>query len=240
MLRLRTVKVVASMEELKAVACEKKLISTINAHSYNVVRKDADFEKALEQSDLLLPDGISIVWAYRLLRNESIVKISGWDFFCMEMERLNKIGGSCFFLGSSENTLQAIHERARKDYPNIKVYSFSPLYKPVFSVSDNEQMISEVNRVRPDLLWIGMTAPKQEKWAFEHFPELQVNGHIGCIGAVFDFYAGSVKRAPDWAIRIGMEWLYRLLKEPQRLWRRYLIGNTLFLKYLIKEWLFKD
>jgi N-acetylglucosaminyldiphosphoundecaprenol N-acetyl-beta-D-mannosaminyltransferase len=107
--------------------------------------------------------------------------------------------------------------------------TFSPPYKPEFSDEDNKRIIDAINDANPDLLWIGMTAPKQEKWVYVHRDSLNVNCHIGTIGAVFDFYAGTVKRAPLWWQRHGLEWLYRLLKEPKRMWRRYLVGNVLFL-----------
>ena len=95
-------------------------------------------------------------------------------------------------------------------------------------------MIRKVNDFNPDVLFIGMTAPKQEKWAYQHFNELEA-GHICCIGAVFDFYAGNIERAPGWMIDSGLEWLFRLLKEPRRMWRRYLIGNSKFIWLIIKE-----
>ena len=95
-------------------------------------------------------------------------------------------------------------------------------------------MIDAVNRVEPDVLFIGMTAPKQEKWAFKYYQMLNA-GHICCIGAVFDFYAGTVKRAPEWMISLGMEWFYRLIREPRRMWRRYLIGNIKFIGYILRE-----
>ena len=96
-------------------------------------------------------------------------------------------------------------------------------------------MIDAINAVKPDLLWIGMTAPKQEKWAYTHLDALEVNGHIGTIGAVFDFFAGTVERAPVRWQEHGLEWLYRLTKEPRRMWRRYIIGNALFLWNITKE-----
>jgi exopolysaccharide biosynthesis WecB/TagA/CpsF family protein len=133
------------------------------------------------------------------------------------------------FMGSSEKVLALIRERAAVDYPNLEVVTFSPPYKPEFSDEDNKQIIDAINNANPDLLWIGMTAPKQEKWVYVHRDSLNVNCHIGTIGAVFDFYAGTVKRAPLWWQRHGLEWLYRLLKEPKRMWRRYLVGNVLFL-----------
>jgi len=95
-------------------------------------------------------------------------------------------------------------------------------------------MIKAVNDFKPDVLFVGMTAPKQEKWAYAHFDELAV-GHVCCIGAVFDFYAGTVNRAPKWMISIGMEWLYRLISEPGRMWKRYLIGNTKFIWAVFRE-----
>jgi N-acetylglucosaminyldiphosphoundecaprenol N-acetyl-beta-D-mannosaminyltransferase len=95
-------------------------------------------------------------------------------------------------------------------------------------------MIDEINKCKPDVLFIGMTAPKQEKWAYEHFEKLEV-GHVCCIGAVFDFYSMRVKRAPQSFIDLGLEWFFRLIKEPRRMWNRYLVGNPKFLFYVIKE-----
>ncbi|HHV87122.1 MAG TPA: WecB/TagA/CpsF family glycosyltransferase [Petrimonas sp.] len=219
---------------LQEISQSKKLITTLNAHSFNTLHKDVFFREALKSSDMLLPDGISIVWALRLLIGEKLKKIAGDDLFRYEMERIHSKKGKCFFLGSSEETLNLIRKRAEKEYPDMEIYSYSPPYKPEFSEEESQNMIDAVNEIEPDVLFIGMTAPKQEKWAFKHFPQLNA-GHICCIGAVFDFYAGTVKRAPGWMISIGMEWFYRLVKEPKRMWRRYLIGNTLFIKHVLKE-----
>lgn len=212
----------------------KTLINTINAHSYNVSRTDAYFREALQQSDVLIPDGISVVLAMKWLSGQKLTKIAGADLFFYEMNRLQQNGGKVFFLGSSQATLDKIKARAAKEFPGVQVYTYSPPYKPAFSDEDNAGMLAAVNAVQPDVLFVGMTAPKQEKWAYQHYAQLQV-GHIGCIGAVFDFYAGTVKRAPGWMIKLGLEWLYRLVKEPQRMWRRYLIGNTKFVYYVVKE-----
>lgn len=133
------------------------------------------------------------------------------------------------FMGSSEKVLDLIVKRAAKVYPHLKVVTYSPPYKPEFSEEDNKAIIDAINAADPDLLWIGMTAPKQEKWTFSHWDELNIHCHVGTIGAVFDFFAGTVERAPVWWQRHGLEWLYRLLKEPKRMWRRYIIGNALFL-----------
>jgi len=221
-------------QPLESISRSKVLINTINAHSFNTACKDEDFKRALFSSDVLLPDGISVVWAMRLLKGLKIQKIAGADLFFYEMQRANETGGKCFFLGSSPETLEKIQKRAAIEYPNAQVFSYSPPYKNEFDVEDNMQMIKLINAVEPNVLFVGMTAPKQEKWAFQHFSQMMV-GHVCCIGAVFDFYAGTIQRAPKWMIQFGIEWLYRLIKEPRRLWRRYLIGNTKFLGYILIE-----
>ena len=139
------------------------------------------------------------------------------------------------FMGSSQKVLDLIVKRAAEVYPHLKVVTYSPPYKPEFSDEDNKAIIDAINAADPDLLWIGMTAPKQEKWTYSHWEELDIHCHVGTIGAVFDFFAGTVERAPIWWQRHGLEWLYRLLKEPKRMWRRYIIGNTLFLWNMLKE-----
>ena len=139
------------------------------------------------------------------------------------------------FMGSSEKVLDLIVKRAAEVYPHLKIVTYSPPYKPEFSEEDNMAIVEAINAADPDLLWIGMTAPKQEKWTYSHWNELNIHCHVGTIGAVFDFFAGTVERAPIWWQRHGLEWLYRLLKEPKRMWRRYIIGNTLFLWNMLKE-----
>ena len=139
------------------------------------------------------------------------------------------------FMGSSQRVLDLIVQRAAVDYPHLKVVTYSPPYKPKFSDEDNKAIIDAINAANPDLLWIGMTAPKQEKWTYSNWNELNIHCHVGTIGAVFDFFAGTVERAPIWWQEHGLEWLYRLFKEPKRMWRRYIIGNSLFLWNMTKE-----
>ena len=219
----------------------KFLIDTVNAHSFVVAQKDEAFAKALMNSDALLPDGISIVKACRWLGTENVPfeKIAGADLFAYEMGKLEAKGGTCFFLGSSPSTLEKIVERAAKEYPHIDIKTYSPPYKAVFSPEENQAMVDAVNAADPDLLWVGMTAPKQEKWLDEHWAELDIRCHAGAIGAVFDFFAGTVERAPRKWIDLGLEWFYRLLKEPRRTWRRYLVNNPKFCWLVLKEKLSK-
>lgn len=215
----------------------KLLINTINAHSYNTARKDALFAEALTKGNVLIPDGASIVKACRWIKAKSrpTERIAGWDLFEWEMNRLNKRSGKCFFMGSSEKVLSLIKQRARVEYPNIMVETYSPPYKPEFSEEDNRAIIRAIHEANPDLLWIGMTAPKQEKWTYSHWNELNIHCHVGTIGAVFDFFAGTVERAPVWWQQHSLEWLYRLIKEPKRMWRRYIIGNSVFMYHIMRE-----
>ena len=250
--RLKNLTILGSKAELATLPEGKLLINTINAHSYNTARKDALFAEALSQGDVLIPDGVSIVKACRQLKAKSQPKerIAGWDLFEFEMRKLEKesaemeskeqensslftlhssLQKTVMFMGSSQKVLDLIVERAAKVYPHLKVVTYSPPYKPEFSDEDNRAIVDAINAANPDLLWIGMTAPKQEKWTYSHWNELNIHCHVGTIGAVFDFFAGTVERAPMWWQRHGLEWLYRLLKEPKRMWRRYIIGNALFL-----------
>ena len=236
-MRLKDLTITTSKKDLSNLSDNKLLINTINAHSYNTALKDHLFSEALTKGDVLIPDGASIVIACKWLKAKSQPKerIAGWDLFVFEMEKLNARCGKCFFMGSSEKVLSLIKAKAAEVYPNITVETYSPPYKPEFTEEDNRAIIDAINKAKPDLLWIGMTAPKQEKWAYTHWNELDINCHCGTIGAVFDFFAGTVERAPIWWQEHSLEWLYRLLKEPKRMWRRYIIGNTLFIINIIKE-----
>ena len=236
-MRISDLRLTRSRAEMDAWPEGKFLVDTVNAHSFVVAQKDAAFADALRNADALLPDGISIVKACRWLgtKNAPVEKIAGADLFAYEMGKLEKKGGTCFFLGSSPETLARIVERAASVYPHVRIVTYSPPYKPAFSPEDNRAMLDAVHAADPDLLWVGMTAPKQEKWLDEHWSELQIHGHAGAIGAVFDFFAGTVERAPQKWIDLGLEWLYRLLKEPRRTWRRYLVDNPKFCWLVLKE-----
>lgn len=244
---LKSLEIFGSKEELASLPEGKLLINTINAHSYNTARKDSLFAEALTNGDVLLPDGVSIVKACKWIKAKSLPKerIAGWDLFVFEMEKLERESEELrtkseeskivMFMGSSQKVLDLIVKRAAEVYPHLKVVTYSPPYKTEFSDEDNKAIIDAIHAANPDLLWIGMTAPKQEKWTYSHWKELNIHCHVGSFGAVFDFFAGTMKRAPMWWQEHGLEWLYRLLKEPKRMWRRYIIGNTLFLWNMVKE-----
>ena len=214
----------------------KKLIQTINAYSYVMAERTPQFKQALQNADILIPDGFPIVLAAKLLKKQKIQKIAGADLFFHFMNILNNSNGRVFFIGSTEATLAKIQERAAQEFPNIHVATYSPPYKPKFTIEDSEKMTQAINAHNPDVVFVGMTAPKQEMWAEEH--KHDIHAHTICsIGAVFDFYAGTVQRAPQWMIQLKLEWFYRLIKEPKRMWKRYLVYSPLFFWDLFLYWI---
>jgi len=220
---------------LSSISLEgKTVISTINQYSYCIAREDDEFKWSLKESDILLPDGVGISMAYKLLEGGRIDKIAGDDMHTFLLKSLNERNGSCFYMGSSPTTLDKIKKRISNEYPNIAVGSYSPPFKPLFTDKENDDIIEAVNSFRPDVLFVGMTAPKQEKWSLAHKASLDTNV-ICSIGAVFDFYAGTVKRPSPLWVNLGLEWLVRLLKEPKRMWRRYIQYGFIFGKYMIVE-----
>ena len=213
------------------------ILNTINPHSFCVAKTDPAFRKALLQSDVLLPDGVGIVWAQRFLRGERIAKISGMDLFMHILEYAERQNDPSrkriFFMGSSENTLKRIQAKINRHYPSLVVEYLSPPFKPSFTESENEIIVEEIHAFQPYFLFVGMTAPKQEKWVFVNKPKLKVPV-ISSIGAVFDFYAETVRRpSPVW-VELGLEWLIRFLNEPRRLWRRVLISAPKFVSAVLQ------
>jgi N-acetylglucosaminyldiphosphoundecaprenol N-acetyl-beta-D-mannosaminyltransferase len=210
------------------------VINTINQYSFCIADKDKSFKKALLESDLLLPDGIAVVWSNYLLNNQKVRKISGADLHDFLLNKLNKEHGKCFYLGASDSTLGKIQKRLQKEYPNVQFSSFSPPYKSEFSKDDTLEMIEKINAFYPDVLFVGMTAPKQEKWVNEN--RGFINANVICsIGAVFDFYAGTIERPNKVFIGLGLEWFGRFLNEPRRMWKRYFYFGPVFLYWIFME-----
>lgn len=220
---------ISSSERGKFMACA-------NPHSLVQAKANPDFAEALRRADLLLPDGAGILLAARMLGVEIRERVAGMDFFLSLTMLLDQSGGGrIFFLGASPAVLENLRERLAHEFPNVEVVGvFSPPYKPQFSEQDNLEMIAAINAADANVLWVGMTAPKQEQWILQNRERLNVN-FIGAIGAVFDFYAGTKKRAPQWVCDLGLEWLPRLLREPKRLWRRTFVSGPLFFLAVIRQ-----
>jgi len=214
----------------------RKIFVCANPHSLVEANNDSKFQRAIRDADLVTPDGVGIIIASKILAGTIRKRVTGSDIFWGLSARLNEVGGkSYFFLGSTDATLASIKEKMCVEYPNIKFAgSYSPPYKPEFSAEDSRKMIESVNAAKPDVLWVGMTAPKQEKWIHQHRDQLNVK-FIGAIGAVFDFYVGNVKRSHPVFQKMGLEWLPRLLQEPRRLFRRNFVSSPLFLLRILGQ-----
>jgi N-acetylglucosaminyldiphosphoundecaprenol N-acetyl-beta-D-mannosaminyltransferase len=199
-----------------------------NPHSLVTAQRDPAFIRALCNAEQLVADGVGVALMAKLARVDVGPRITGTDYFLAVMSQLDRRGhASVYFFGSSESVLGKIEERLARDYPNVRVAgTCSPPFGS-WSAAENASMIERINAAAPDVLWVGMTAPKQEKWVEQNRARLDAR-LIGSIGAVFDFYAGVVPRAPGWMCASGIEWLYRLAREPRRLWRRNVVSTPLF------------
>lgn len=208
-------------------------VACANPHSLVVAQQDEPFRRALQSCSAVVADGSGVTFAARLLRTEVGPRITGTDFFQGTMQRLDQVGGKAFFLGSVDPVLDLIEQRVARDFPRVTVETLSPPFG-TWSPEQQAGIMQRIRAARPDVLWVGMTAPKQEKWIHAHAEECGVPV-IGAIGAVFDYYAGTVRRAPLWICKLGFEWLYRLLGEPRRLWRRTLVSGPQFAWLLLRE-----
>ena len=209
-------------------------IATANANTTMVAQKDREFFAALNDSDIMLPDGVGVVYASKILGGIIRKKIGGPDLFRELSRCANDRGGfRYFFLGSTEEVLGKIRENMQTRLPNIELAgTYSPPFDE-FSEEENQRIIETINKSRATVLWVGMTAPKQEKWIYRNRSRLKVP-IIGAVGAAFDYFTGTKKR-PQWMSDRGLAWLYRLIAEPRRLWRRYLISAPVFLYLVMKQ-----
>lgn len=213
-----------------------KCLAIVNPHSVETAHRDPEFAEAIRAADIVTPDGVGIVLASRILGAGIPEQVHGPDIFEQLCRQLNgkKAGTKMFFLGSTTENLKAIERKFSADFPNLEVVgTYSPPYKPRFSEEDLSRMIQIVNQSGADILWIGLGAPKQEKWAQACRDRLNVKV-IAPVGGVFDFYTERVKLPPKWVQKMGLIFLVRFLQEPKRLWRRNL-DSPVFLARVIRQ-----
>lgn len=201
-----------------------RVINTISPNSYGITTRDEEFKKALRNTDYLVLDGVYFAFSSLLLQGKNIKANQGPDVFYHFMNRLGEEGGKVFFLGSTQETLDRMSERTARDYSGIVFDTYSPPFKAEFSEAENKEMTSLVNAFKPDVLFVGMTCPKQEKWAIKHVQELNA-GLVVCIGNVFDWYAGTQKAIHPFWFKIKLGWLVRIFLRPE-VFRRN-IGNQM-------------
>ena len=204
-----------------------------NPHSAVTAQSDKNFLDALNDAEFVVADGTGISLISRISSSQSVPRITGHDYFYQLLDTLNKNGsGKVFFFGSTEPVLELIKKNLSATFPNITIVgTLSPPFRE-WSEEENNQMIDTINAADADILWVGMTAPKQEKWVYNNRGKLS-SPIIGSVGAVFDFIAGTHPRAPGWMSKFGLEWLYRLIREPKRMWKRNFVSTPKFILYLL-------
>ena len=201
------------------------IVNTLNAHSFNVALEDADFSLALRDSDALVADGVGVVWAGRIKGAKGLRKISGFDLFQASMQLASEQELTVGFLGSTTEVLDKIVARSNIEYPAAIVKVLSPPFANAFTDAEAQDLLAQIGTV--DILFVGMTAPKQEKFAHQIRDYVDARAVLS-IGAVFDFYAGTTKRAHPLFIRLGLEWLGRSIADPKRLGKRNLVAIPTF------------
>lgn len=189
---------------------------------------NAEYGAKVNAADLIIPDGMPLVWMQKFYGEKRATRVRANDLMIMLCAYAEKNNLSVGFYGGKQSVIDAILQKAKIDFPNLKIaYAFSPPFRPLTEAEDVE-ITAEINEKKPDILFMGLGCPKQENWMWAHKGKLKAV-MLG-VGASFDFFAGNVRESPEWLGSLGLEWLFRLTQEPKRLWRRYLILNPRFMR----------
>lgn len=212
---------------LWAARKESRYVCVCNVHSIVSGWLDHVFQRTLNDADMTTPDGAPLVWTLRSLGFRDQQRIDGphlmWKLFAKASEQ----GIPVFLFGSEGTTLELLTRRCAAAFPHLIIAgSLSPPFRPL-TPDEDEQVVKTISESGAGFVFVSLGCPKQERWMAAH--RHRIPGVMLGVGAAFDFYAGTLKRAPNWLQRIGMEWLYRLQREPRRLWKRYLVTNSVFL-----------
>jgi len=210
-------------------------VSFCNAYTVTLCQKSKKLRDLINGSDLNLADGMSIVWGSRWLNIRLPGRVAGPDLTEALCERASLKGYRIFLMGSSWDTLRSLKKTLEKKFPGTQITgTFSPSYCDAFSEEETSLMLAEFDKAKADILLVGISCPKQEQWIAENLKRINIPLCLG-VGAAFEFICGRIPRAPLWMRNTGLEWLHRLYCEPRRLWKRYLLGNFVFLSLLFKE-----
>jgi len=201
------------------------MIGVVNAAKIVNMRRQPILHESVTESDLILADGMAVVWASRILRAPLPERVAGIDLFERLLQMADRHGHAVYFLGASQEVLDRLLLRIGQRYPGLRIVGAHDGY---FTDDQAEKVAAEIRVAQPDLLFVGMTSPKKELFMRRWGDHMQVPVCHG-VGGSFDVFAGKVKRAPLTWQRLGLEWLYRVVQEPRRMWRRYLVTNTIFL-----------
>ena len=200
---------------------------------------DPEYRKVVNSAGMATPDGMPLVWLARARGYKQVRRTYGPDLMLTLCNFGQTRGYRHYFYGATPEVLERLESRLKNQFPDVKIVgSFSPGFSKQCQ-DESPEVLQEINRLRPDILWAGLGSPKQDFWMYRHRDKLEVPVMIG-VGAAFDFLAGTKPQAPAWMRGIGLEWFFRLCCEPKRLWKRYLIGNSRFIWYLLRDSLKKN
>ncbi len=223
---------VAQAAAWAAAGDQPRAIAAANTHVIALARSDAQFGEALRNFDLVLPDGMPLVWALnRQLEKPLRDRVYGPTFMLRCLEATQGEAWKHAFIGGTDELLAALRAKLLERFPALQI---ADMYSPPFGQwpeDEDRRIIERIRQSRAQFVWLGLGCPKQELWLARNKPQLPP-GVYGAVGAAFAFHAGRVKQAPAWMQRSGLEWAFRLAAEPRRLWRRYCVYNTLFVYYL--------
>lgn len=218
--------VLATLDDWIYEAVPGRYIAFCNVHSVITARSDPRLASAIRGADIAAPDGAPVALMVRLLSGHAQARINGPDFMLRACSLLKERGRSIFLYGGSPETLALLQRRLNQQFPGLVIAgAYSPPYRPLTSAEDSA-CVELINASGASVVWVGLGCPKQEIWMHEH--KHVVRPIMLGVGAAFDYLAGTLERAPLWMQRSGLEWLFRLVKEPRRLWRRYLFTNCAF------------
>jgi len=213
---------------------ETRYVCVSDVHSVTRAHDDPDHMAALAKADMVTPDGTPLVWVSRLRGNRAIKRVCGPDLMMAICAASEKAGWKHFFYGGDETTGATLAVRLQGFFPDIQISgSYSPPFRPL-STDETEAALDRIRQSKADIVWVSLGCPKQERWMHEMSARLPGQTLIG-VGAAFDFHAGRVQRAPLWMREHGLEWLHRLVSEPRRLWRRYLVMAPRFVALSLAE-----
>lgn len=206
---------------------ERHYVTITNVHGVIESQADATLRQIHNRAGLVTPDGMPLVWLGWLNGHRHVTRVCGPDLMLVLSERSAAKGYRHYFYGGKEGVPELLKDSLQRRFPGLDVVgTYSPPFRPLTEAEDDE-VVEMINGAEPDIVWVGLSTPKQEKWMAAHIDRLDAPVLIG-VGAAFDFHTGLVKRAPRWIQHSGFEWLFRLMSEPRRLWRRYLKIIPLF------------
>lgn len=213
---------------------EQHYVCVTGVHGVMESQRDPELRRIHNESGLTTPDGMPMVWAGRWAGARGMRRVYGPDLMLAVCERAAQLGWTSYFYGGRDGVPERLAARLTDRFPGLRVVGcWSP---PFGSLSEEEdrRIVEAINDARPDIVWVGLSTPKQERWMARHVGRLEASVLIG-IGAAFDIHAGTLAQAPGWVREHGLEWLFRLWKEPRRLWRRYLSNNPRFVLGIIRR-----